>query len=162
MFRGIPTLGILLLKLKHTKGHYMSNTPYQIGQLLALVDELHYEYCQKVRDGAIASQLLGNAVMRTAYDNPQRTLQTLFLRLMPYLNWAKTRKEKPWAYWPIRKLGDELRQASFAIPPSEADRAQILLGYLAKTYQPKPQSPEAGQSTETANNQNETESKSHE
>lgn len=150
MFRGIPTLGILLLKLKHTKGHYMSNTPYQIGQLLALVDELHYEYCQKVRDGAIASQLLGNAVMRIAYDNPQRALQTLFLRLMPYLNWAKTRKEKPWAYWPVRKLGDELREASFAIPPSEADRAQLLLGYLAKTYQPKPQSPEAGQSTETA------------
>ena len=143
MFRGVPTLGILLFKLKHTKGHYMSNTPYQIGQLLALVDELHYEYCQKVRDGAIASQLLGNAVMRIAYDNPQRALQTLFLRLMPYLNWAKTRKEKPWAYWPIRKLGDELREASFCIPPSEADRAEILLGYLAKTYQPKPQSTEA-------------------
>jgi hypothetical protein len=159
MFRGIPTLGILLSKLKHMKGYYMSNTPYQIGQLLALVDELHYEYCQKVRDGAIASQLLGNAVMRTAYDNPQRAIQTLFLRLMPYLNWAKTRKEKPWAYWPIRKLGDELRQASFAIPPSEADRAQILLGYLAKTYQPKPQSTGAGQSTEKANNKNETEIK---
>jgi hypothetical protein len=162
MFRGIPTLGILLLKLKHTKGHYMCNTPYQIGQLLALVDELHYEYCQKVRDGAIASQLLGNALMRTAYDNPQRALQTLFLRLMPYLNWAKTRKEKPWAYWSIRKLGDELRQASFGIPPSEADRAQILLGYLAKTYHPKAQSHEAGQSAEKANNQNETERKSHE
>ena len=94
--------------------------------------------------------------MRIAYDNPQRALQTLFLRLMPYLNWAKTRKDKPWAYWPIRKLGDELREASFAIPPSEADRAEILLGYLAKTYQPKPQSAEAGQSTETANNKTES------
>ena len=158
LFRGIPTLGILLLKLKHTKGHYMSNTPYQIGQLLALVDDLHYEYCQRERDGAIASQLLGNAMMRIAYDNPQRALQTLFLRLMPYLNRAKTWKEKPWAYWPIRELGDELRQASFPTPPSEADRAQLLLGYLARTYRPKPQSSEAAQSTETANKKTESRS----
>ena len=160
LFRGVPTLGILLLKLKHTKGHYMSNTPYQIGQLLALVDELHYEYCQRERGGAIASQLLGNVAMRIAYDNPQRAIQTLYMRLMPYLNWAKTRKEKPWAYWPIRKLGDDLRQASFPAPPSDADRAQILLGYLAKTYQPKPQDPEAEQTIETATSQ--TESKSNE
>lgn len=162
MLRGIPTLGILLLKLKYTKGQYMSNTPYQIGQLLALVDELHYEYCQRQRDGAIASQLLGNSVMRIAYDNPQRAIQTLYMRLMPYLNWAKTRKDKPWAYWPIRDLGDELRQASFRTPPTDADRAQMLLGYLAKSYQPKPQSPVAGQATTTAKNENSATSKSHE
>ncbi len=141
--RGVPTLGILLFKLKETKDHYMSNTPYQIGQLMALVDDLHFEYCQKARDGEIASQLLGNSMMRIAYDNPQRALQTLYQRLMPYLNWAKTRKDRPWAYWPIRDLGDRLRQASFAIPPSEADRAEILLGYLAKTYQPRAAGPES-------------------
>jgi len=150
--RGVPTLGILLLKLNHTKDSYMSDTPYQIGQLLALVDELHYEYCQKVREGAIASQLLGNAMMRIAYDNPQRALQTLYLRLMSYLNWAKTRRDKPWAYWPIRKLGDELRQASFPMPPSEASRAQLLLGYLAK-YQSTPSASETGQSLEVGNHQ---------
>lgn len=157
--RGIPTLGILLLKLNQTKDHFMSNTPYQIGQLLALVDDLHYEYCQKVREGAVASQLLGNAMMRIAYDNPQRAIQTLYQRLMPYLNWAKTRKGKPWAYWPIRELGDKLRQASFGVPPSEADRAQILLGYLAKTYQAKSAGSETAKPDQVAANP--TERKSH-
>jgi hypothetical protein len=155
--RGAAALGILLLKLNHTKDRYMCNTPYQIGQLMALVDELHHEYCEREREGAIASQLLGNAMMRIAYDSPQRALQTLYLRLMPYLNWAKTRKDKPWAYGPIRDLGDQLRQASLGSLPSDADRAQILLGYLAKTYQPKP--PASGAATLTHQPNNQTESK---
>ena len=54
----------------------MKDTFFYIGRFLSLIDTLHLEYCKNVRGGNIPPQLLGNAHLQIALDNPVSALET--------------------------------------------------------------------------------------
>ena len=51
----------------------MDSPPFLIGRLLSFCDQLHERYCQKVREGSIPPQLVGNALMPTALETPRKS-----------------------------------------------------------------------------------------
>ena len=120
-------LGLLLAKSEHSKGDYMSQNAYLIGRLMSLADEFHRNYCKHERDGKLPPQLIGNALMPTALENPVAGLARLAERLPLYQRVAE--KE-------LRDEAGTVEQAidRNALPPrcSDAEKAQMLLGYLAR------------------------------
>jgi hypothetical protein len=138
--KAIALLGILLHQLGHNKTNFMQEPITQVGRLLALADSLHQQYCKHVRKGESPSQLIGNALFNTALDQPVFALARLAERLTPYQAWARTFKSNdPDAGVGLVKyfLG-EIAACTAAIrleelPPrmSDADKAKLLLGYLA-------------------------------
>lgn len=133
-------LGLLLYKLGYTKGGYMQVSPFQVGRMLALADTLHKEYCQHVRkEGTpLPPQLMGNALMTTTLDNPTAGLARLSERIAPYQAWANTAKKEDgaglakWALQQFGQLANELGKQTLPETCSDADKAQMLLGYLAR------------------------------
>jgi len=132
-----PILGLLLFKQNINKEDYMNNAPFLVGKFLSLVDLLHKEYCSIVR-GAIPNQLIGNAMMRTALIDPQKAMSQLSDRLPVYYNWGntvefseKTRKTK-WALGQINKVSNEISKVDYPERMRDAEKAQLLLGYLAR------------------------------
>jgi hypothetical protein len=116
----------------------MHEPPFLIGRLLSLADQLHEQYCQKVRKGSVPSQLVGNALMPTALDQPTQALALLSQRVLPYQAWAKTVQGSDvglvkFFLGEMGKLCNEL--ASIHLPGrcDDAAKAQMLLGYLART-----------------------------
>jgi hypothetical protein len=141
---GISTLAIVLYKLGIKKEEYMKNAAFNVGRILALADKLHYAYCWKVRKKDVPPQLIGNAIMRTALDNPQKGLSLLSERLPIYQAWATSvqddgndesvTKQVKLAKWILGQLGQVSGDMENVIIPVHADdaiKAQILLGYLA-------------------------------
>ena len=59
----------------------MDNTAFQLGRLLSMADTLHREYCVHVRKGSIPPQLIGNALMPAAADNPEDAIDRLRERM---------------------------------------------------------------------------------
>ena len=105
----------------------MSQNAYLIGRLMSLADEFHRNYCKRERDGEFPRQFIGNALMPMALENPTAGLARLAERLTLYQRVADT------------GLRDEAGAVSRAIvkdslPPrcSDAEKAQMLLGYLAR------------------------------
>lgn len=134
----VPVLGILLRTLERKKEDYMESAPYAIGRLLSLVDQLHALYCEKVREGSMPNQLLGNALMATALERPRTALDLLAQRILPYQAWARVSKgEKAGlAHWFLNEIGGlsaRLHEVGIPERTAELDRAEMLLGYLAKT-----------------------------
>ena len=135
-------LSLLLHKLGHTKEYIMSSPAFLIGRLLALADALHYQYCLGVRNGSTPPQLFGNALMQTALETPQSALALYAQRILPYQAWAKT-CTPPEGFSPERlaksllgQLADICSEVALTDIPergSDADKAQMILGYLAKT-----------------------------
>lgn len=129
-------LGLSLHKLDRMKGVYMDSPPYLIGRLLSFCDQLHERYCQKIREGSIPPQLVGNALMPTALETPQKALAILSNRILPYQAWAKTVKDED-ARLPryflaeIGKLSASLSSQRLPDRCDDADKAEMLLGYLA-------------------------------
>lgn len=68
----------------------MNNGPFQVGQVLALADTLHKDYCTVVRKGQLPNSLIGTALMRRALDNPAAAVAGLGERMIEYVRWAKT------------------------------------------------------------------------
>jgi hypothetical protein len=132
----VGLLGILLYKLDHKKEGYMKGEAFQIGRLLSLVDTLHKEYCKVVRKTELPSQLLGNTMMKTALDSPQRALARLNQRLLVYKAWAdKGHEEAKLGKWALSEMGEiaqKLENVDLSFRPDEAGQAKILLGYLAR------------------------------
>jgi hypothetical protein len=130
-------LGLLLYKQNLMKGTYMHTAPYLVGRLLALADLLHKEYCRHVRkDSLLPSQLIGNALMPSVIDNPERGLARLGERLRIYQSWANTAhggnfRLAKWALSQAGKVSSELAGLDLPNRTNDADKAQILLGYLA-------------------------------
>ncbi len=131
-FQDIPllipaTLGLLLWKAGHRRGAYMSRNPYLIGQLLSLADEFHRNYCKHEREGRLPPRLIGNALMPTALERPTEGLARLSERLLLYQSVATTE---------LRDRAGMIEKAidKDALPPhcSDEDKAQMLLGYLAR------------------------------
>ncbi|WP_028895150.1 hypothetical protein [Syntrophorhabdus aromaticivorans] len=145
--RAIATLGILLDALGLKKEAYMNDVPFQIGQIMALADTLHKDYCIVVRRGQMPNTLIGTSLMRRALDNPVGALADLSERMMEYLRWAKIAQAS--SEWPnddqrriaINEARKRLRQYQPIADmlgttdlPSDSDdimKAQLLLGYLA-------------------------------
>ena len=50
----------------------MRKPAFLIGRFLSLADTLHAEYCEVVRDGDMPPQLLGNALVPTAIQEPEQ------------------------------------------------------------------------------------------
>jgi predicted nucleic-acid-binding protein len=136
-------LGLLLHKLGNMKGEIMTSPAFLVGRFLNLADSLHLEYCKGVRKGSVPPQLVGNALMATALEAPERALSMLSQRVLPYQAWARTVKEgdriglvKTF----LKQLGEvseQLKDATLPQRSSDADKAQMLLGYLARNESEK-------------------------
>lgn len=136
-------LGLLLAKLNWKKGDYMKTAPYLIGRMLSLADQIHYHYCQHVRNGSTPTQLIGNALMATALEEPEKALALYAQRVLPYQAWAKTTSGEGagLAKYFLAELGKACSDVTLVDVPrrcADADKAQMLLGYLAKTEKSDP------------------------
>ena len=114
----------------------MDSPPFLIGRLLSFCDQLHERYCQKVREGSIPPQLVGNALMPTALETPQKALAILSNRILPYQAWAKTVKGDDaglprYFLAEIGKLSASLSSQRLPDRCDDGDKAEMLLGYLA-------------------------------
>jgi len=147
VLNAISILAIALYKLEIKKEDYMKNAAFSVGRMLALADKLHCEYCINVRGKnasdeekkkSVPPQLIGNALMRTALDNPLKGLSLLSERLLIYQAWAtKAQGENvglaKWALGQMGKVSADLENADIPKQADDAVKAQILLGYLAHT-----------------------------
>ncbi len=116
----------------------MTSPAFLVGMLLNLADRLHLEYCNGVRKGSVPPQLVGNALMATALETPEKALAMLSQRVLPYQAWARTVKVgdrigliKTF----LKQLSDvskQLEEASLPQRSGDADKAQMLLGYLSR------------------------------
>lgn len=164
--RAVSALHIVLAKMgrvpvEHFGEHYMSDTGYNLGRLLAAADVLHRGYCADKRKDSLPTRLMGNALMPMAQTNPARALAVLGQRWPVYQGWATKLKrysvdekyvsrdpkaskadreeaDRQWAIVNALKvaraaeiLQEKLHGDIFANPPDDAFRAELLLGYLA-------------------------------
>lgn len=140
--RNLPSiLSLLLSKLNYTREHIMRSPAFLVGRLMALADGLHFQYCQVVRKGSSPSQLIGNAFMQTALDSPQSALALYGQRILPYQAWARTcdapdgKSPQALAKYFLAQLAEtcaEIGEQEIPYRASDADKAQLILGYLAK------------------------------
>jgi len=141
----ISLLSILLYKLNYYKEDYMHSVAFNIGRLMMLSDVLHREYCLNVnpqkggaKSGKIPHQLIGNSIMPTAVEFPNRALNLLGERLRIYKAWADSvsaNDETKIAKWALNQMGNaalEISNQKISESFNEIERAQVLLGYLAK------------------------------
>jgi hypothetical protein len=149
VLKAVALTGIFLHLLDQHHETFMKDTLYQIGQLLALADKLHFHYCKWVRTsekdrekGKISAptELLGNAVFNTALDNPARALRQLATRIQPYKGWATTyRGEDAGEATRILKamshcepsITKNLEQLGKVEHLDDISKAQLMLVYLA-------------------------------
>lgn len=138
--KAVALLGILLRHLDQQKATFMQEPITELGRLLALADSLHLQYCKHVRKGESPSQLIGNALFNTALEQPVFALARLAERLTPYQAWARTfRSNDPDAGVGLVKyfLGGvasctaAIKLEQLPARMSDADKAKLLLGYLA-------------------------------
>lgn len=116
----------------------MRKAAFNVGRLLALADTLHKEYCNHVRNQDIPPQLIGNAMMPVAIDNPEQGIARLNERLMIYKAWAdKVQGEKyrlvKWTLNQMGQVANELANCNLPNRSDDAAKAQMLLGYLARS-----------------------------
>lgn len=137
-------LGLFLAKLGIKKEEYMKSAPYLIGRMLSLADQIHYHYCQHVRNKQTPTQLIGNALMATALEEPEKALALYAQRILPYQAWARTFKgneeDQKRVRGTLKQLGETCSEVSLENVPdqcADTDKAQMLLGYLARFEKPE-------------------------
>ncbi len=138
MLIGVSIASILLFKLGYRKEEFMKEAAFNVGRLLALSDILHKEYCNHVRKKDIPPQLIGNAMMPIAIDNPEEGIARLNERLMIYKAWADkvNGEEYGLVKWALGQMGQVARDLADCDLPNRTDdaaKAQMLLGYLARS-----------------------------
>lgn len=133
----LPLIGILLSKIGISKEEYMQQPSFLVGKMLKIADEIHELYCKDVRGSAMPGQLIGNSMMTAALDSPVQALAQLGLRIKPYYGWAQTNKNEKTAglsRYLIKLCGETAEELSKHELPqrlNDAEKAQLLLGYLA-------------------------------
>jgi len=143
----LPSLiGMLLYSQNRVKEEYMEDIPYLLGQILKISDELHAFYCKVVRDGNVPPQLVGNSLMASALEAPERTLAQLGQRILPYLAWAKQYRAKnceikgkeSWRaawYLGLYERNATIFKDKFAVLQNvqfkDREKAELFIGYLA-------------------------------
>jgi hypothetical protein len=148
--RAFAVLCIALYRLDHRKEAYMTEAPYLLGRMLALVDTLHASYCKVIRGGNLPPQLLGSQNYVAATRFPARAFANLGDRLRIYQAWARTTRiaDSPKdeserensrarisAKWALARLGEIAPQLHGRLPSGQLDdfgKAELLLGYLAR------------------------------
>jgi hypothetical protein len=134
--RAVALLGILLDALGRTKEAYMNDTAFQLGRLLALADNLHREYCAHVRKGSIPPQLIGNALMPAAANNPEDAIDRLRERMNIYQAWATkvSGEEYRLAKWAVGQMGEICHAIKRPLPikTDQTFRVELFLGYMAR------------------------------
>lgn len=146
----VSLLSIFLFKLNCYKEDYMYSVAFNLGRLMMLADVLHREYClnvnppkEGVKSGKVPPQLIGNSIMPTAAEFPNRALDLLRERIRIYKAWADsviTNDDTKIAKWAVNQMGIvTLEMSKQGIPDSfdEVERAQVLLGYLARIEKEK-------------------------
>jgi hypothetical protein len=155
---GVTVLGMLLHKLGCKKEQYMKSTAFQLGQLLAAVDQVHVGYCADVRGDDVPPTLLGNQIFGIAQRSASKALGVLRQRWKPYAAWATRSAHKrkrandlvnskvpseQQIGWAIRKavrlardiqpVASSLAESLNQSPLDDLDlfNAQLLLGYMA-------------------------------
>jgi len=131
-------LGLLLHKGSIRKERYMMNTPYLVGNMLKVSDDLHGLYCKEVRGGKLPPQLLGNALMAAALQSPIQALSQLASRIPPYLGWARTNRTdhaglSRYFMKCYSEIESKLKGQTLPSRLNDEERAQLLLGYLASS-----------------------------
>lgn len=148
--RSATWLGVLLHHIGRSREVYMSDTGFQLGQLLAAADLVHIGYCMDVRKGGMPAALIGNSVLTTASERPHAALQLLLKRWPPYALWASSTvpvsSEKEADRHKAIAINRALSQARRIKPlaeslhmnlraldgrTDEAFQAELLLGYMA-------------------------------
>ena len=145
----LSLIGSLLYTMNSNVSQYSRSTAFLVGNLLAMMDELHKHYCVVVRDGDVPPSLIGNSLLGRASDSPAQALAELCDRSRPYIGWAKTvaspGKNAPEsiriAVNSARKLlrvaqplCDQLgSDQSLSRALGDLDKAHLLLGYLSPT-----------------------------
>ena len=86
----VSLIGSLLFAMNSKAHTYMNESPYLVGKLLAMMDELHKRYCEVVRDGDIPHALIGNGLLGRASESPARALEELSERSRIYIGWARS------------------------------------------------------------------------
>lgn len=149
-------LALLALRAQPSTGELMESPHFLIGRVLALADQLHIQYCKQVRKDDTPSQLIGNALMSVALEQPVQALALLTQRILPYQAWAQTWKgdggdawkpkyflqelgrisydlvsAKPGAPATLAAMGEAL-PANLPLSSSDSQKAELLLGYLAR------------------------------
>ena len=147
-------LGLLLAKLDCKKGSYMKSPPYLVGRLLSLADQLHIQYCHLVRKSQVPPQLVGNALMTSAMETPEKALALFWQRIKPYHAWAQTVQggdEVRLAKYFLGEIGRVCASLSNTDVPSrcsDTDKVAMLLGYLARSEKEKPKDDSSNALTE--------------
>jgi len=133
----VALLGILLNALGRKKEVYMDNTAFQLGRLLSMADTLHREYCVHVRKGSIPPQLIGNALMPAAADNPEDAIDRLRERMNIYQAWATkiSGEEYRLAKWAVGQIGEICHAIKRPLPTKTGQtfRAELFLGYMSRS-----------------------------
>ena len=144
----LPSIfGLLLAKLGRLKGDYMKGPPFLVGRLLSLADQFHLQYCHGVRKGQVPPQLVGNALMATALEQPTKAVAMLSQRILPYQAWARTVQggdEVRLTKYFLGELGrvsTDLKDAELPPTCGDAEKAEMLLGYLARSEKDKDSEP---------------------
>lgn len=154
--KAISLIGILLHQQNQEYLGYMKEPVYQLGQLLALADSLHQQYCKHVRGDETPTQLIGNALFNTALEQPVFALARLAERITPYQAWAKTFKNSEpsmksgWEKVLLKLVRDcaarfiedvdgvvRIRADELPSRMTDLDKAKLMLGYLADIQKPK-------------------------
>lgn len=134
----IAVYGILLLQQGRKKEKYMESRDYLLGQFLQFADLLHKLYCEQERKGSIPPQLIGNAAIQMALQNPRRAISVLGSRMPVYLAWAERHQGEgaglaKWTKKELGRLSDKLKDEDLDSRVSTNGRAELFLGYLANS-----------------------------
>ena len=117
----------------------MGNAPYLIGRFLNLADGLHAIWCRNVKENdPLPPQLLGSSLFSSFQINPVQAFAGAALRIKPYLDWAKTNKTKDialsrWYVGEFGRISAAIIESGIPARLTDADKAEMLLGYLASS-----------------------------
>jgi hypothetical protein len=126
-----------LYKLGERKEEFMQDHAFLLGRFLSLADVLHRQYCVVKRDNEVPPQLLGNQHVATAALNPAGALSMLSDRLRIYKAWADTDGSgkaglAKWALSRMAEVSDGLKGRLPERALTDAEKAEMLLGYLVR------------------------------
>ncbi|MDD5200353.1 MAG: hypothetical protein PHC88_11195 [Terrimicrobiaceae bacterium] len=162
--KSLSLIGTLLHALNSTPNHYMKETAYLTGKLLAAMDELHKCYCIAERkprnDGSpdIPPTLIGNGLLGRAADSPEMALDELRERSRIYLGWARAVQHSGKETEAVKIAINSARKLLRIVEPIAADlhqstnlkqplstegKAHLFLGYLSPVLGGKKDSDEA-------------------
>jgi hypothetical protein len=140
-------LGITLSKLGQRKENYMHEPAFLIGRFLSLADTLHAEYCKVARKNDMPPQLLGNAMIPTAIQDPNKGLARMLQRIRVYQAWARGKNGTGLARWSCGEMGKIATEVEGKLPGlrfNDEQQAQLLLGYLARSERKDEEKTEEG------------------